>query len=289
MGKHAYLIMCHNNLPILKKLVDVLDDSRNDIYIHIDRKVREIDRWQEEIETKESSVFFTKRVNVNWGGYSQIKAELLLLETAVRQRYDYYHLLSGVDMPLKNQNEIHEFFEKNAGKEYIGIDEQSENGKGFAARLQYYRFLQDKIGRNPGLLSALLERIEDYSLKIQRVAGVDRLGEQAGMMYKGPQWFSITHHLAMHVLMQRKMIRKRYQHCLCADEIFMQTIVMNSPYRGNIVNDCLRYIDWERGSPYTFTTEDYSLLMDSGKMFARKFDEKVDFQIVEKIWESIKQ
>ena len=40
MGKHAYLIMCHNNLEVLKTLVSLLDDSRNDIYIHIDRKSR---------------------------------------------------------------------------------------------------------------------------------------------------------------------------------------------------------------------------------------------------------
>ena len=29
--KHAYLIMAHNNWGILKKLLELLDDSRNDL------------------------------------------------------------------------------------------------------------------------------------------------------------------------------------------------------------------------------------------------------------------
>ena len=32
--KHAYLIMAHNQFLTLKELVSVLDDSRNDIYVH---------------------------------------------------------------------------------------------------------------------------------------------------------------------------------------------------------------------------------------------------------------
>ena len=38
MKKHAYLIMAHNNPYILKKLLNLIDDKRNDIYLHIDKK-----------------------------------------------------------------------------------------------------------------------------------------------------------------------------------------------------------------------------------------------------------
>ena len=36
--KHAYLIIAHNNWKQLSLLLSVLDDERNDIYIHIDKK-----------------------------------------------------------------------------------------------------------------------------------------------------------------------------------------------------------------------------------------------------------
>ena len=41
--KHAYLIMAHNNWKILEKLLILLDDKRNDIYLHIDLKSDFID------------------------------------------------------------------------------------------------------------------------------------------------------------------------------------------------------------------------------------------------------
>lgn len=33
--KHAYLIMAHNNFELLRVLVKLLDDKRNDIYIYM--------------------------------------------------------------------------------------------------------------------------------------------------------------------------------------------------------------------------------------------------------------
>lgn len=36
--KHAYLIIAHTNWAQLQKLIYVLDDIRNDIYLHIDLK-----------------------------------------------------------------------------------------------------------------------------------------------------------------------------------------------------------------------------------------------------------
>ena len=43
MKKHTYLIIAHNNFYILEKLLLLLDDERNDIYIHIDKKVNNFD------------------------------------------------------------------------------------------------------------------------------------------------------------------------------------------------------------------------------------------------------
>lgn len=37
--KHAYLIIAHHEFEILKKLVQAIDDERNDIYIHFDKKM----------------------------------------------------------------------------------------------------------------------------------------------------------------------------------------------------------------------------------------------------------
>lgn len=38
MGKHAYCILAHNDAYCLKSLTRLLDDPRNDIFIHLDSK-----------------------------------------------------------------------------------------------------------------------------------------------------------------------------------------------------------------------------------------------------------
>lgn len=37
--KHAYLILAHNEFAVLKYLLQSIDDDRNDIFIHFDRKL----------------------------------------------------------------------------------------------------------------------------------------------------------------------------------------------------------------------------------------------------------
>ncbi len=38
MNKHAYCIMAHGNWEQLQMLINALDDVRNDIFLHIDKK-----------------------------------------------------------------------------------------------------------------------------------------------------------------------------------------------------------------------------------------------------------
>lgn len=40
---HAYMIIAHRQFDLLAKLITALDDERNDIFVHIDAKVRDFD------------------------------------------------------------------------------------------------------------------------------------------------------------------------------------------------------------------------------------------------------
>ena len=46
---------------------------------------------------------------------------------------------------------------------------------------------------------------------------------------------------------------------------------------------CMRSIDFQRGTPWIWREEDYEKLLESDMLFARKFDAKVDRNIIEKI------
>ena len=82
---------------------------------------------------------------------------------------------------------------------------------------------------------------------------------------------------------------------MCSDEVFIQTMLWNSPYRETIYNYesadeylmCMREIDWNRGGPYIWKNEDYCYLMNSKKLFARKFSES-NMEIITRVCNSIK-
>lgn len=71
------------------------------------------------------------------------------------------------------------------------------------------------------------------------------------------------------------------------DEIFFQTIVLNSPLAHTVVNDDLRYLEWRdpalAGGPAVLGEHDFRKIMSSSKLFARKFDMTQDAEILELI------
>jgi len=115
---------------------------------------------------------------------------------------------------------------------------------------------------------------------MQRKLNIDRTKRISPDIYKGTNWFSITHDLALYVVSRSREIKKWFRWSLCADELFLHTLVMASPYKENIVDDDLREIDWNRGEPYIFTEEDFDLLVNSKDLFARKFSCKNNPKIV---------
>lgn len=61
------------------------------------------------------------------------------------------------------------------------------------------------------------------------------------------------------------------------------------PYIQNTYMDVLRAIDWTRGKPYVWKKGDYGILIDSNCLFARKFDFTNSPEIVEMLYEKIKE
>jgi hypothetical protein len=73
-----------------------------------------------------------------------------------------------------------------------------------------------------------------------------------------------------------------FGHVLIPDELFFQTIIMNSELRGSIENDNLRFLDWSRDPrPAVLVQKDLPALLSSHKLFARKFDERIDSSILD--------
>lgn len=296
MGKHAYLIIAHNNFNQLKTLIKCLDYKDNDIYIHIDAKaVFDVNSF-DKVATK-SKVVFTPRTNVVWGGYSVVESELILLKTAVKTaQYEYLHLLSGMDMPLKTQENIHAFFDKHPGEDFISLKELNEDNFEFHKRVRFYYTFNSMFIKGSKVGNAL-RKVSDF---VQRILNVNR-NKNVNISYGlGSQWFSITGKFAEYVVSQEQNVERIFKYGFCVDELAIQTVWLNwdapnkkrykaqeSPYFAEDLMEILRAIDWHRGLPYTWREEDYEFLIGLPSLFARKFDEKTDDVIIKKIAESV--
>jgi len=278
MNRHAYLIMAHNRFDFLKELLLSLDDSRNDIYLHIDKKAEGFCYDDFSGILQESRLYFTDRLSVHWGGYSQTACELKLLKAAAGRHYAYYHLLSGSDFPLKSQDEIHRFFEEHAGKEFLRFDSPKVPRR-VRERISLYHIFRESS-------CPLAEPCDMIFGKIQRLLRVDRLKNASFELQKGANWFSITDAFAQYVLSKEDWIQTYFHHSVCADELLLQTLAANSPFMDQVFDPFgddsslgnLRYVDWKRGtenSPYVFRDEDREFLQGLPHLFARKFDHNI--------------
>lgn len=286
-NKHAYCIIAHNEPKILATLVELIDDERNDIFLLVDKKT-DIGIY-DGIHPKKAKLYLSPRVDIRWGDTSQILAELTLFEFAYEHGpYKIYHLLSGVDLPIKSQDYIHEFIADNPNTEFVGFVSKECQSQLYY-KTNYYHFFTHFAQSSNASIRKIASKADGISIKTQRMLGVKRKCKM--QLMKGCNWCSITNELVSYLIENKDNILHNFAYMLCADEIFLQTMVWNSKFMENVYAkeeyvSCLREINWTKGSPYIWGSEDVEddekILKESKALFARKFTEK-HYNIVESI------
>lgn len=217
-----------------------------------------------------------------------------MLEAATNiGRYSYYHLITGVDFPLRSQEEIHSFYERHNGMQFISLSKCKPNDM---ERVQPYYFFQDALGEKN--IGRVLRKI---TIGLEKVFKISH-NKDARKWGIGSAYFDITDDFARYVVSQKDKIRKTFRYTRCADEMFLQTIYLNSPfvtkerYASEVTNhpyiqnsylDVVRAIDWTRGKPYVYRIDDFDWLRESGCLFARKFDYEKYPEIIDRLYQTI--
>ena len=263
--------MAHNEFELLQILVSCLDDPRNDLFVHIDRKIETLPNLH---VTKASLFMLEERVDVRWGDVSVVEAEYALFEAAVKRGpYLYYHLLSGADLPIKSQDYIHQFFNEHCGKEFIGYTLTTITPEVIRKVQRWHLFPRSFRSKSwaTRVPRALFLRIQEL-FGIRRNRDID--------FKKGTQWVSITEGLVRYAIDYKEWALKTFRNTFCSDEVFLQTLCWQSPFRENLFNTtrdeigCMRAIGWKSNCLTDWGAEDLSFLKDSPALFARKFNSK---------------
>lgn len=294
--KHAYLILVHNNPEQVSNLLSLLDDERNDIFIHIDKR-SDLEAKDIDICHLRSAVYIYKEIPVYWSDVSLTEAELYILEKAIEKGpYAYYHLLSGSDLPLKSQDYIHDFFRNNDGKEFVEYQIPGRFlDKPYYERIRYYHVFSKHYRSGHKAKDYFFIGIEYFCIFWQWLFRINRIPKEMEFA-RGSQWFDITDNLAKYVISKKDWILNQFRMTRASDESFLPLLVHNSDFRNRLyvstfdgdMHANMRFIDWKRGDPYLFRDKDYNELVSSDLLFARKFDQIKDNRIIERITEYVR-
>lgn len=269
--KHAIMVTGHGKTGnVFQRTIDLLDSHEIDFYVHWDAKYK-----HPKFHSQKSKIIFVKKpVKVFWGTDTQIQAEYLLMDAVAKadQEYDYVHLISAVDIPLMDKKHFLSFFEKQGGG-HAYVDYFNVTQWDYARIRYYYPF--SHINLRGSLWGSIYKRAVP---PINKLFGVNRTKNRT--IYKGTNWFSIDGRYLTDILNFKD--KKMFMHSYLGDELLIQTILYDKIK--DIHEASLRYIDWKRGTPYTFKATDsdeLSKIVNTTYLFARKVN---DPMLVDKLY-----
>ena len=281
--KQVILITAYKDFEHLQDMVSCFNENFS-IYIHIDKKSKVNEKLVVELSNTPSVKLVSRKYYVNWGGINHLKSILYLAEQALKDpNTTVFHLISGHDFPIKKASYFINFFENNT-KDYISYFELPSNKwpNGGLDRLEYYN-LYDLV--NAKKYRTYINKF----VELQKTIGLKRPLNDLPKLYGGDTWWTLTRRTLQYVInytSEHRFLLKRLKYSFCSEEIYFQTVIMNSEYSENVVNNCLRYIDWKKRNgnfPANLDIKDLEPIQSSNYIFARKFSFPVSEELKVKI------
>jgi hypothetical protein len=275
----AYIISAYRYPHQLMRLVRRLHAPGTSFFLHLDKKAGPaIARQVADGLRPLAGVHLLPRHDCYWGDFGHVAATLKGIDALLRTGadFDYAVLLTGQDYPIKSNDHIRRFLAAHRG----------------ALFLDHFPLPHD-AWQHGGL-----DRIEAWHLRLKgrhvtlgrgQLIPFRRRFPGSFRPFGGSSYWCLPRRAVEYIaaFTRRKPGFVRFFKLVdVPDELFFQTILMNSPLREAVVNDDLRYIDWrdpDAGSPAVLGVADFEALAASPKLFARKFDVTVDGRVLDLI------
>ena len=270
----AYFILAHHRPQQLRWLVEALARSgnpgRDTIILHIDRKSTlglKADRrgiWQtaKALAAEYPNLILMRPRFTNWGGWSLARIQLQAIAVALKASAEWSHFvnLSGQCYPIKPIEHIRQALAADPDQVFVEM-------------------------RHLSTLPA-----DDWHLRWHPMVelphravwfkGPRRPPTGFELAFKGSQWSMLPR--AICEWQQRapvaKPIKRYLSRLLLSDELIMQTLVRNSPWRDKVAPHYGREIIFP--GPTVMTREDLPRLLSSPAFISRKFDHERDPEVL---------
>jgi len=154
----------------------------------------------------------------------------------------------------------------------------------WAADYRYQYFYREDGGKLLRLACSLANRA-------LRASGRTRRFPRGLHPYGGSSWWALSRECVRELLERvgrEPRIARFFRSVSCPDEMFFQTLVMNSRFRGRVLSRNFRYIQWpERGArnPKILDEHDFERIAASQAHFCRKIDSRASAGLLPRLVE----
>jgi hypothetical protein len=264
--KQVFLIHAHKDLDQLNALAGQLADPDFIIYVNVDLKsaidVAAISPQLRQVQ---------RRIPIHWGDFSQVQATLNSLAQIVAEvpAFDKVVFVSAQDFPLLPNDQLKRALAAAAGSELLETTPVGPEGWACAHRYQYFH-------RPAG--GALATLACKLGARAMRLAGLRRKMVRGLRPYGGSSWWALSRPCIETILATvaaDPALVRFFRSVACPDELFFQTLVMNSAFAPRVVPDNFRYIQWPDSgarNPMILDAADFPRIAASGAHFCRKID-----------------
>ncbi len=288
--KIAYLVLAHKDPDHIARLCNKITiNTDNYAFVHVDAKI-DISSFIKVAKGNDHIRFVDDRISVNWGGFNSIEATISLFKSARSfGDFDYYQILQGLDYPIRSNNEIDSYFQKNNGKEII----RAINDTNARSIMDLYRYVLSWNFDNLNLRNKIVHKFNVVQLKIFKhlfpvkkpYLWVD--GEKYDI-FRGWAHFAITQNAVDYILEFNKThaeFNEYFRYVFSSDESYFHTIIYNSKFKKNVIDgkpveECNRnfysylnntYFEYPNHRVVVFKNiDDYEKLYNTGYLFFRK-------------------
>lgn len=250
-GTVAYLVLAHEANEQLFRLINaLLADKRSRVYLHLDAKL--LDLGWTEVFGDPRLVVLPSRLGVNWGGYSVVKATLLLLRRALADSPNrQFVLLSGACFPLLPTSHLNDrilTLNRPLVSVWGKIDPALHQGEGLGRYVVTKFHPHDRAILTPKR-SLMHERVWNLYKRLNARLPYERKVDVADL-WKGSQFFIIDRDFAEVCARPPKVLVRTLQFALAPDEIMFTTLIVRQGQAAGLSFPTISSEDARQGSHF---------------------------------------
>jgi hypothetical protein len=264
-GRIAYLVLCARAPAIFGRTVRALRDARDAVFAHVDSKIAQ--QPFEEAAAGCGVHFVAERIDVTWGTFRMIEAELALIRAArAAGGFERFVLLSDDSFPLRPVATIRAAVL--SGRVGVPARAMQPKDRYFLDRYEQFHFFGTRSAREGrrGYDAADAPALRELA------AFMETQGKKPVRLHHGSQWvvLSAADVEAIIEADADQHLRRSFVYSMIPDEHYFHTILAERP--GFVARPDAMYFDWSvTPGPRVFHAPEETLdALWSRRLFVRK-------------------